>query len=1002
MRSTHAIAATLAFTLHVASTASAVEQPDHLRGRPELELAPGLFGATGPSMASLPATAKTRNQRDIGWFKTPKAAAPAWAILEKELGPGVVGAWDLATGVPSRVYGRGLLVTGSVASPQIAEQFSRGFLARHARLLAPGASAADFVLVANDLDAGMRTVAFKQTYQGLEVIGGQVSFRFKNDRLTLIGSEARPHVRADVKNGPTPAAKARAVAEDWVRADMASHVKAGAVDGPFVLPLIGPTSVLAYRTVIRVTVEAKDPIGRFWVYLDEADLSPVARRQTLKFATGSVFYNAPVRWPGSTRHDYAALFADQTVNGATVTSDENGSFVTSDAADSEIVANLSGPLVRVRNDAGPVATTSFSLAPNASFTWNVSDDEALDSQLNAFIHLHQAKAYAKTFAPTMVWLDARSDATVNIDDVCNAFSDGTNVHFYASGQGCENTGRLPDVVYHEFGHSVHYHSIIPGTGEFEGGLSEGVSDYLAATMTSDSAMGRGFFYSSEPLRELDPEGFEWRWPEDVGEVHDTGLIIGGALWDLRKALVEKHGGESGVAMSDQIYYQAMRRAVDIPTMYPEALAADDDDGDLTNGTPNLCEIVAAFGAHGLRPVTPEMSQLGVEPPRQEGFEVTMKLQGLFPACPFDAIESAVLRWNARGSAEGELAMNAAADVYAATIPAQEPGTVVEYRVDITFQNGSKRSFPDNPADPKYQFYVGELEEIYCTDFEDNPFDAGWTHGLSKGSAQEGADDWQWGIVHGMAGSGDPSSAFSGGKVFGNDLGGGNYNGSYQPDKVNFALSPVVDVKGYGVVRLQYRRWLNVEDAHFDRASIFANDELAWVNFDSAQGETSSVQHQDKEWRFQDVDLTPFVKDDKVAVKFEIASDGGLEFGGWTIDDFCVMGIRLDHAVSCGNGILEEGEECDDGDANSDAEADACRTDCTAPRCGDGVVDAGEACDGGAGCDATCEGPGGGEPLPGGGGCSCEVAADGTSQAPALFAVCLAVALARRRRARRTP
>ena len=47
---------------------------------------------------------------------------------------------------------------------------------------------------------------------------------------------------------------------------------------------------------------------------------------------------------------------------------------------------------------------------------------------------------------------------------------------------------------------------------------------------------------------------------------------------------------------------------------------------------------------------------------------------------------------------------------------------------------------------------------------------------------------------------------------------------------------------------------------------------------------------------------------------------------------------------CGDGVLEPGEECDDGAANSDTDPDACRTTCVLPSCGDGVVDMGEECD----------------------------------------------------------
>ena len=56
---------------------------------------------------------------------------------------------------------------------------------------------------------------------------------------------------------------------------------------------------------------------------------------------------------------------------------------------------------------------------------------------------------------------------------------------------------------------------------------------------------------------------------------------------------------------------------------------------------------------------------------------------------------------------------------------------------------------------------------------------------------------------------------------------------------------------------------------------------------------------------------------------------------------------------CGDGILGSSEECDDGDSNSDARPDACRTSCRLPACGDGVVDSGEECDGTPDCTDDC-------------------------------------------------
>ena len=63
--------------------------------------------------------------------------------------------------------------------------------------------------------------------------------------------------------------------------------------------------------------------------------------------------------------------------------------------------------------------------------------------------------------------------------------------------------------------------------------------------------------------------------------------------------------------------------------------------------------------------------------------------------------------------------------------------------------------------------------------------------------------------------------------------------------------------------------------------------------------------------------------------------------------------------TCGDGVRAPFcELCDDGAANSDSAPDACRVDCRPARCGDGVLDTGESCDDGNlddcdGCSATC-------------------------------------------------
>ncbi|MFH1787195.1 MAG: DUF4215 domain-containing protein [archaeon] len=72
---------------------------------------------------------------------------------------------------------------------------------------------------------------------------------------------------------------------------------------------------------------------------------------------------------------------------------------------------------------------------------------------------------------------------------------------------------------------------------------------------------------------------------------------------------------------------------------------------------------------------------------------------------------------------------------------------------------------------------------------------------------------------------------------------------------------------------------------------------------------------------------------------------------------CVEGICIGDIPEpvCGNGILESSEECDDGNSIN---GDECRNDCTLPFCGDGIIDYREECDdsnqiSGDGCSSGC-------------------------------------------------
>ncbi|MEZ4404615.1 MAG: DUF4215 domain-containing protein [Kofleriaceae bacterium] len=309
--------------------------------------------------------------------------------------------------------------------------------------------------------------------------------------------------------------------------------------------------------------------------------------------------------------------------------------------------------------------------------------------------------------------------------------------------------------------------------------------------------------------------------------------------------------------------------------------------------------------------------------------------------------TATLSWKLRGGGgTTDVAMTRVGADLVGTIPAQADGAVVQYKLAVTV-NGNPVRYPDNLADPLYEFFVGTIEPIYCTDFETDPQ---WTHGATAGS-----DNWQLGTPAGAGG--DPRQAVSGTKVFGMNLTNG---GTYAPDANVWARTPNITTTGYTNVRLQYRRWLNVEDGFFDHATIAADGATVWSNFNSNQGNNSSTSHTDREWRFHDVDLSSQAADGAVQLTFALQSDPGLELGGWTLDDVCVVGYRAG-AVACGNNVVEPGEQCDDGNtASGDGCSATCQIEGPPPvDCGNGTVDPGEQCDdgnntSGDGCSAACQ------------------------------------------------
>lgn len=201
-------------------------------------------------------------------------------------------------------------------------------------------------------------------------------------------------------------------------------------------------------------------------------------------------------------------------------------------------------------------------------------------------------------------------------------------------------------------------------------------------------------------------------------------------------------------------------------------------------------------------------------------------------------------------------------------PGTPSGTLLEFELQVTC----------NESDDMSAFFdfCRPVTAIYSNDFESTT--TGWTNG-----ANYGQNDWRWASSRNLLGHWDPQFAASGSRVFGNDLNeSASWDGLYPNSVRNWLQSPAIDCSGQSGVHLRLKRWLTVEESIYDIANILVNGTEIWRNQDHGH-------HLDAYWTPVVYDISALADDQSdVRVRFELLADGGLHFGGWTLDDFAVV------------------------------------------------------------------------------------------------------------------
>lgn len=234
------------------------------------------------------------------------------------------------------------------------------------------------------------------------------------------------------------------------------------------------------------------------------------------------------------------------------------------------------------------------------------------------------------------------------------------------------------------------------------------------------------------------------------------------------------------------------------------------------------------------------------------------------------------------------------NTYVGTLPAAACGQSVEYYFTAGGSVGYSAVLPCDAPTTVYSAPIEladptpELE--YSYNMSSNP---GWTLGTG----------WSYGDPTGSCG--DPNNGFSGTNVLAYNLSGCYANNI----PARNATTTAIDCSDLINTQLRFRRWLGLESAQYDHASIQAsNNGTDWTMIWDFTGPTFS----EGTWSLQTYDISAVAdQQPTVYIRWVMGpSDGGVTGCGWNIDDVEILGAD---ALPCVSYLV--------GDVNADSKVD---------------------------------------------------------------------------------
>ncbi|MCC7011147.1 MAG: hypothetical protein IT454_01180 [Planctomycetes bacterium] len=262
-------------------------------------------------------------------------------------------------------------------------------------------------------------------------------------------------------------------------------------------------------------------------------------------------------------------------------------------------------------------------------TMNTGMNDVFTAEANAFLWVNKLRDWVRGNNSSDFTADPPVFANVGLAFLsCNAYAFAGTINFFQAGN-CNGGATAPNTSYstivaHEFGHVLNDRYLSHNGAD---GFGEGNADVFAMYLTDQPIIGEDFYSGVGDIRTgLNTRQF-WgdtnncTYGSTPGEVHACGEVLMGALWKVRQRLKDDLGAGGGSATANALFSAWMLGydETQIKSMIElHWLALDDDDANLSNGTPHFIEIDCGFRAQGFPGVGYQLSTVYVDAANSSG------------------------------------------------------------------------------------------------------------------------------------------------------------------------------------------------------------------------------------------------------------------------------------------------------------------------------------------------------------------------------------------------